>query len=116
MKRLLKLVLIIAGGAVVGLFALLFLAALLGSPSREVITKAKYGDRWPLSVDRGTIECVGAGAVLFHADGNTYAVNGWATSTTDYPDIREIWLDDPAKPGLKINIDSIISRGLSLCD
>ncbi len=116
MKRLLKLTLIIAGGAVVGLFALLVFAALVSSPSREVITKAEYGDRWPLTVDRGTVECVGAGAVLFHTAGETFAVNGLALSTTDHADIREIWIDSPAYPSLKINLSPVIDRGLALCD
>lgn len=116
MKRLLKLVLIIAGGAVVGLFALLVLAALFSSPSREVITKAEYGDRWPLTVDRGSVECVGVGAVLFHATGETFAVNGLALSAASYPPIDPIWRDDPSNPGLKINLSPIIDRGLALCD
>ena len=119
MKRLLKLSLIIFGGAAVGLVVLLVFASLTGSPRREIITKAEYGDRWPLTVERGTVECVPAFSVIFHTGGVTYAVNGWAMTNTDYPDVREIWLDDPdadrAARGLKINIGPIIDRGLALC-
>ena len=73
------------------------------------------GADWPLTVEAGTLDCIGAGAVTFTSeDGTTYAVNGLALSSTSYPDIDAIWAD--ASGGLKKNIGPLIDRGLALCD
>ena len=121
MKRLLKIVLIIAGGTVLGIVALLVLSLYAPPPTptaSETIASAEYGDRWPLTVESGRVECRGWASVVFHTGGKTYAVNGLALSLTDYPDIREIWRDDPDDAygqGLKIDISPILDRGLALC-
>ncbi|MDQ3802462.1 MAG: YebY family protein [Acidobacteriota bacterium] len=57
----------------------------------------------------------GVGAVIFTADGRTYAVNGIARGTKKYREVEEIWLDNPSIPGAKRDIGPIIERGLKLC-
>ncbi len=64
------------------------------------ISKAQFGKKWPLTVDEGNVKClpIGNGAVVFEAEGKTYAVNGTAKGFANkhgfYP-IEEIWLTDP---------------------
>jgi len=65
------------------------------------------GCEWPLTVSEGTIWCVGAGRLVFEADGTQYALNGLAKGTGEYADIEAIWLDDPEVDGLKVGIDGL---------
>lgn len=87
------------------------------------ITKQQYGDKWPFTVSKGTLECVPPGIITFHTKRNTYAVNGLASSR-GYAEIDKIWRDDPKKkispdqPSslmTKVDLGPIIERGLELC-
>jgi hypothetical protein len=80
------------------------------------ISRDSFEGEWPFTVDEGVLSCEGAGAVTFSAEGSTYAVNGTAMGTTDYPDVDAIWADDPAGPGPKIWIGDVIDQGLELCE
>lgn len=95
----------------IGLLPVLALAA--STPvSRETMK-----DEWPLTVSGGVLSCE-RGAVTFSANGITYAVNGTAMTHGKYlgwRDIREVWKDNPAIPGTKINIGPMIEKGLLLC-
>ena len=73
------------------------------------------GYEWPLTVSEGTIWCVGAGRLVFEANGTQYALNGLAKGTGEYADIEAIWLDDPEVDGLKVGIDGLIGWGNSVC-
>lgn len=66
------------------------------------LTKAEFGSAWPLSVDEGVVRCleVGGGAVVFEADGKTYALNGVAKTAARahgyaFLPTETIWLEDP---------------------
>ncbi len=100
------------------------------------LTEEQYGDKWPLTVSSGYVECKN-NAVIFHSNGNTYAVNGVAKSQ-GYSEINAIWKNDPdffemaaeiakventavdeiiKKMGSpnKISIGPILDSGLKLC-
>lgn len=85
-------------------------------PHSRLLRQADFGGRWPLSVAQGIVECRDGSAILFHAGGKVYPVNGVAKSWYgDLPKIEEIWLDDSTMPGLKIGIGPILDAGLKLC-
>ena|SRR5437660_8134727 len=77
------------------------------------VTRADFGDAWPLTVDGGTLACEGAGAVTFTVGGTTYAVNGMASGNGQWPDIDPIWAKGSDTP--KKDIGPLIDRGLQLC-
>lgn len=93
----------------------------------KVISESQYGKNWPFTVKSGTLECLNGNIVVFHANGQTYAINGSAdgvAGSRGYKDLREIWRNnpeydkyfsknDPDHP--KINIGPIIKEGLQLC-
>jgi hypothetical protein len=86
-----------------------------GSSSQKHISRADYGSDWPLTVDSGTLDCWGPGAVTFTTeDGTTYALNGtalgWADENGWSRDKQgEIW--NPNKG----DIGALIDDGLALC-
>jgi len=51
--------------------------------------------------------------VVFRTESGTYGINGLAKSR--FADVRPIWRDDPANPGLKVNIGPMIDLGLQQC-
>lgn len=107
------------------------------------LTKAEFGNAWPLSVDEGIVKCLpfGAGAVVFEADGKTYAVNGIAKGLAKergFLAIDSIWLEDPQframaeevaasqqrpleevlksmGPPSRISIGPVLDSGVALC-
>lgn len=85
------------------------------APPGLSVSRAEFGDSWPLTVDRGTLRCEAPGAVIFQApDGSDYAVNGLASSQ-GYPGIDPIWADDPDPLIPKLSIAPLVDRGLALC-
>lgn len=95
---------------------LLFVACSGGGGEGEKVTSDEFGSDWPLTVNEGYLNCEGAGAVTFtDEDGNTYAVNGTAQGSTDYPEIDEIWADSNNDFAPKKNIGPLIDRGLEIC-
>lgn len=100
-----------AAAATIGLLPVLSQAATT-QVSRETMK-----DEWPLTVSSGELGCERS-AVTFRANGITYALNGPAMTQGKYlgwRDIREVWKDNPAIPGTKINIGPMIEKGLLLC-
>jgi Protein of unknown function (DUF2511) len=88
------------------------------SESDEKISKSDFGNAWPFTVEEGLLSCKGGngfGAVIFSSNGVTYAVNGIAKGRKTYNGIEVIWIDNPAIPGIKKNLSTIIDRGLKLC-
>jgi uncharacterized protein DUF2511 len=55
------------------------------------VSRADFGADWPLTVQSGTLNCEGAGAVTFTTNGTTYAVNGLASGMDEWPEIDSIW-------------------------
>lgn len=86
-----------------------------GSDSNErAISRSDYGAEWPLTVERGTLRCEGAGAVVFVApDGTQYGVNGLAA---EYEDIGPIWAANPTGMTPKMDISPLIDDGGKLCE
>ncbi len=83
-------------------------------PSGDV-SRAEFGDDWPLTVEAGELLCIDQ-AVVLDTGGITYAVNGTAKDRADesgWQDIEAIWADGDA--GLKKDIGPLIERGLALC-
>ena len=72
------------------------------------------GDLWPFTVSNGTLKC-DRDAVIFVADGRTYAINGFARSR-GFADVGPIWRDNTEIPGTKINIGAVLDSGLDLCN
>jgi len=86
-----------------------------------LITRDKYGDKWPFIVNQGYLECLPPGIVTFRLNDKIYAVNGLASSR-GYLDIDEIWREDPIHEKLphdsemitKVDMGLIIHEGLKL--
>lgn len=61
------------------------------SASHQVeITREEFGDKWPFTVEGGTLSCRGSNEVYFTVNGVTYAVNGAARNSKRYAEIDEI--------------------------
>jgi hypothetical protein len=83
----------------------------------QTVSRADFGEEWPLTVDSGVLSCEGAGSVYFTADdGRRYAVNGTAMTAGDAQRIDAIWADDPTGLSPKKNIGPLIDTGLKLCE
>jgi Protein of unknown function (DUF2511) len=81
-----------------------------------LVTRSRYGKRWPFTVPRGVVSCDDHGGVVFTTpDGTAYWLNGTAGGEHNYRDVHPIWRKDPAIPGLRINIGPMINLGLRLC-
>jgi hypothetical protein len=89
------------------------------------ISEGQLDGKWPLTVKSGTLSCkqipgVKYGKlVTFTAGQDTYALNGTAKGHAKkrgwIKDVTPIWKDNPEIFGTKINIGSLIDRGLELC-
>ena len=82
----------------------------------ETITAAEYGDKWPFTVNEGTLICLPPGAVILRTRQGRYNINGLAISHYERnKHVREIWKLDPKNPEMRISLGDIIPRGLKLC-
>lgn len=99
---------------------------------QKLVSRSMFGDKWPLTIDKGTLKCLDYGGVVFISDdGQIYGVNGTAKTygkTAGYSDIEDIWADDlETKKSLmeagvsekdassKISIGPLLDEGLQLC-
>lgn len=113
--------LIAAGGKLIGGLASLGCAVIVliivimvmmqSKPGGRHLTRADFGDRWPLTVEEGTVRREGP-CILFETNGTTYAVNGTARTMKRWADIHEIWA--PAPDGLRKDISPIMDAGEAL--
>ncbi len=101
---------------------LMFMFILISFPvyaEQEKVNKPMFGEKWPLTVSEGTLDCNGSkgvGKLIFiDSSSNRYALNGLAIGDKRNKPIDPIWKDDPAVKGLKISMSSLIERGLKLC-
>lgn len=88
--------------------------------THQAITRATFAGAWPFTVDQGTLSCYRGKAIIFTADGKTYALNGAAQSVGQglgytWQRINAIWRDNPEIPGTKVPITGLINAGLKLC-
>jgi len=82
------------------------------------VSRADFGEAWPLTIEEGTLACVPGNRIVLFANGQVYAVNGLARGNMaqrGWRDIQEIWADAPGDLGLKKDIGPLIERGLTLC-
>jgi hypothetical protein len=99
-------------------------AASAEDPANSVsISRKEYGEDWPFTVEQGTLrvehrriggrDLVG---VVFEAEGQSYALNGWAAEWGLGDDIHPILALDPRLKGYGVrkDIGPIVNRGLSL--
>jgi len=73
---------------------------------------------WPFTVEKAILMCtegIGGQRVTVTAGPEMYALNGSAKAQLSLPDFDAIWRDDPAFPGIKVDIGPMLNRGLSLC-
>jgi len=61
--------------------------------SGRQVTRQELGDRWPLIVDTGRVDCAHGAALVFRHEGTSYALNGTALGK-GYPGIDPIWKDE----------------------
>lgn len=80
------------------------------------VTAAQFGDKWPLTVDKGTLHCEAPTRIVFTApDGQKYGVNG--SAATDYVSILEITKDtENGGVTFKMNASVLIDEGMKLCE
>ena len=102
------------------------------------VSRADFGDAWPLTVEGGTLRCkrlvikgvrANLDAVTFEAEGKVYSVNGVASSWKMGREIDPIWaapeplmVRNPSPPPEFINVATpkksigpLIDAGLALC-
>ena len=95
----------------------IFLIISCSSNTKE-LSKEKFGEDWPFKVESGTVECLDGFEVVFHTEGQTYALNDAARVTGKFGNIKDILRPDANYPGKKIMMDlSLIEfEGLKLCE
>ena len=109
----------VANLLVVGIVAFVALACGDGG---HTITKADYGDDWPLTVDDVKLFCDREFMVWIEADGFAYPVNGvamdWLARIHPDKEIRDfddIWRENPDLPDTYVGVGGLIDDGLALC-
>jgi uncharacterized protein DUF2511 len=81
--------------------------------SRQPVAQANFGYLWPLTIDRGTLECRGAEQVVFvGTDGKAYALNDKAEGA-GVPKIDP--LRKEGSQGGQVSLGALLSTGLGLC-
>jgi len=81
------------------------------SESSKEITKEMYGDDWPFTVTSGRLECLPPTAVVFHTNGKTYPLNGWAKTMG----MKRDWERGDDIFTKKVGRGLMIEEGLKLC-
>jgi len=77
------------------------------------VSQKDFGDKWPLTVSSGQVECKRGVLAVFHHRNKTYGLNGTAISY-GYQRIDPIWKDDPNIKGNKISIGILIDEAMKL--
>lgn len=107
------------------LLLLVFSTAPAIGASNAPITAADFGAQWPFMFERGVLGCQPDSRApnlllitFTDPSGNTYAINGAASSRATkrgWLNVQAIWKENPGIPGTKISITPIIQRGSALC-
>lgn len=92
---------------------------------RQVVSRAEFGEAWPLTVDGGTLRCKFPDAdrpqlhaLLIEVGADTYALNGVAkthAARNGWRDVKEVWRDSPHIPGTKVPVSPLLERAAVLC-
>lgn len=102
----------------IAIAVLLGASSLAAAAGERVVTKSDLGDRWPLTVDSGTLRCRpfrdNLQILTIEVDGKIWAVNGTAIGQ-GFPEIDPIWKGNPEIPGARVNIGPLIDLAKSLC-
>ncbi len=102
----------------IGIALLLGAAASAAVAADRVVTRADLGDKWPLTIDSGTLQCrpfMGSLQILtIKANGKTWAVNDTAIGQ-GFPEMDPIRKDDPAIRGARIDTGPLLDLAKSLC-
>jgi hypothetical protein len=83
-------------------------------PTGVLATSMRWGEDWPLTVDRGIVDCVPPSAAVFRHGGVEYQLNG-AAASRGYASIDPIWRDNPRIPGTKVSLGPLIQLALRQC-
>lgn len=94
--------------------ALVVLISGCSKPDGIEVSRADFGDQWPLTVESGYINCIGWRTAVFHHGGQTYALNGLAKGEGFAP-LDPIWRDNPGRGGPKMSVDPLLSLALKRC-
>ncbi|MGE8297303.1 MAG: DUF2511 domain-containing protein [Pseudomonas sp.] len=103
-----------------------FIAACSEPPPSSVLRASDFGEKWPLTVEEGTLKCLGTSSrvndIVFIAGDTTYAVNGEAKVTSrreqrGWKNIEEIWkaLPGGAETQGRVDISPIFQIARGLC-
>lgn len=94
-----------------------FISACSSTPEYQTVevTADQFGDKWPLTVDKGTLHCEAPTRIFFTtSEGYKYGVNG--TASQDAPSILQITKDkDVGGVKIKMNPHLLIEEGMKLC-
>lgn len=85
---------------------------------RGYVSRALLGDKWPLTVEEGTIVCDRSAILFRDPAGQLYAVNGTAQTlrgSKGWRDIHDIDVPDPVTQGTIISLQPLLDVGLELC-
>lgn len=96
--------------------AALLLTACGSEPKTLQISAAQYGDKWPLTVDKGTLSCEQPDRIVFTtSEGQRFGINGSASN--DQLSILEI-TKETENLGVKFKMDTsfLIDEGMKLCN
>ena len=110
-----------------GLTAVAFVATMVGvavllmacgGEAGVEVTRQQYGEAWPFTVERGSVDCDARGNAVFHTRPpdvrGTWALTG-AAQTYGYPPIDRWWRDNPAIPGTKVPLTEMIALARRQC-
>ena len=92
-----------------------------GSDEGRLASADEFGQAWPLSIESGVVTCIGGKDVaigheiaLFTVDGTTYGLNQDALDA-NYPDLEAFRIDNPAIPGVRLDLGTLISLAIRQC-
>lgn len=80
----------------------------------RVVSKAEFGQRWPLTVEKGELRC-DKGAVTIVVDGKPYALNAKAQNRHLGGALGPLWAPNPKLEGARMSTGELIGQGLKLC-
>ena len=80
----------------------------------EVATADEFGQAWPFSVQSGEVDCIEPRLAVFTVDGTTYGLNPDAIAA-GYPESEPIRIDNPAIPGVRLDLGTLISLAIRQC-
>lgn len=87
------------------------------------VSRDSYAGDWPFTDDSGVIGCIDS-ATYFDSGNDVYALSGFSRAYSDNKGLgwlpvtpeQPFWLDNPEIEGTKVNVSSMISDAMELCD